>query len=329
MAKKGALLFALLIIFSFGFIITVPIGVLSVNLSWYGIINYDNSFEFTPDAHSSVERLNLDVDIGNIEIKYKDPPVDYFVRIDVDFEMFGPGLGGKGYLDYFNITRSEPGSSPMYFSMKLLSNNSIRTLLKDVSILVNLRKGVIFDISANIESGNVDINVPYKVQVSNLNVNIAQGNFSLNLYKCIIEGNITGILNSGRMFLKSLDAEYTQKCKWTLTSDELKIKINQSNPLGANVTGTLSSRLNIPTYLTYNDSTSEVGAKFTLDDYNYPDIWIGTAVGFYDDGTPGYFDSVGVGINRFSSKTIDFPTNYNYILSFYIEGILDFDLYSS
>jgi hypothetical protein len=326
MVKKGAVIFALAMIIGFGLIIAVPISVLSVSLSPYDIISKTPFVEYTPDSPSTIEKLNLNVDIGDIEIRYIDPPVDYFVRIDVNIEMAGAGLAGKSYSNYFNITRSGNINSPFDFSMRLFSNitqSEVDSLIRGVSITVTLRKGIIFDISATVIDGNVDLKVPFKVNINNINFNLKNSNIFLGLTKCFIGGNITVIVDNGKLKLKSYNAEYTQNSRWALSANKSYIEITQQNSLGANVTGTISTSLDKPTNLIYNDTTPEVGAKFTLYNYNYGGTWNETREGF------SRFMLEPFGINTYSSKSDDFPTNYNYILALYLEGILYPNLYSA
>jgi len=325
MIKKYVVIFVFISLISFGFIVAIPIGILSINFSTYDAINETFSFEYLPEIPSSVERLDLNVDIGDIEIRYVDPLVDYLARIVVDIEMAGSGLEGKNYSDYFNITEGVISGSHIEFSMRLFSNiteSEIDSLIKDISITVFLRKDIVFDISASVIEGDVDIEVPFKVFINNIIFNLTNGDIFFNLHKCIIEGNVTGVVDNGKIILISYNTEYTQNSVWTLSSNQNYLDITQHNPLGANVTGSITTALDIGTRLIYNDTVPEVGAKFTLYDYNYPDIDSGTEVNFYWDREP-------VGINRYSFTSYDFPASDNYILALYLEGILNSDLYST
>jgi len=326
MAKKSIISIISLLIIGFGLIITVPISVLSVRLSSYNIINKHLFYEYTPDTPSSFEILNLNINIGDIEIKYIDPPVDYFVRIDVNIEMAGPGLAGKSYSNYFNIIEGDLTSSPIDFSMRFFSNiteSEADSLIKDVSIMVTLRKDIIFDISANVFDGNVELEVPFYVYINNMNVNITNGDIFFDLSNCIVEGNITGVTNNGKIVLKSYNAEYTQNSEWTLSANQNYIEITQYKPIGANVTGTIRNTVNVGTHLIYNDYNSEVGAKFTLYDYLYGGIHNGTYENFVYYLEPA-------GENRWTFRSDDFFTaNNSYFLRLYLDGILNYNLFSA
>jgi len=47
--------------------------------------------------------LNLNVDVGDIEIRYINPPVDYYAMVEVHIEMSGNNFAGKSYPDFFEV----------------------------------------------------------------------------------------------------------------------------------------------------------------------------------------------------------------------------------
>jgi len=325
MLKKRLIIFVFMGIIGFGFIIATPIGVVSVIFSSYSTINKSRSFEYLPDNPSATGVLNLNVDFGNIEINYIDPPVNYQVKIDVHIKMAGAGLVGKDYLDYFIIDEGDTTGSSINFSLKILPNiteSEIDDLVKDVSIIISLRKDIVFNISTAILYGNVGIFVPFRVKINSLNVNITHGNMLFDLRNCIVGGDITGILNNGKIIFISDNAEYTQNSEWTLYSNKNYIHIAQDESMGANITGTIITTEDVGTRLIFIDSTLEVGAKFTLFDYRFPQIQNGTLENFY-------FYEVPEGINRYCYVSNDFPANYSYNLDLFLGGILNFNLFSA
>ena len=59
MVKKYVVIFVFISLISFGFIIAIPVGILSANFSSYDAINKPLSFEYLPDVPSAVEKLDL------------------------------------------------------------------------------------------------------------------------------------------------------------------------------------------------------------------------------------------------------------------------------
>jgi len=199
MANKSIIAIFVVILVSISLIISIPVLTLSSGFSNYGKIDELLIFEYAPDNSSPIEKFNLNVDMGNVEITYINPPVDYFAKIEVFIEMNGVNLAGKSYSDFFDIDWLND-NSPANFSMEFKSDvneSKVFSLIKDITIVVNLRADIIFDIIATVKEGNVQVNVPYMVSVNNLVINTTKGDILYDLNHCILEGNITGIANDG------------------------------------------------------------------------------------------------------------------------------------
>lgn len=323
MIKRTPFIIALLSVVSFGVLIATPFSVLSFNFSSYDSINETLFYEYLPNTPSEVESLYLNNDYGNVIIDYVDPPVDYFVKIEVNIEMGGAGLASKEYDDYFTIIEGDPSSSPINFTIKLspgMTVSAVDSLVKDVSIVITIQKGVMLDIFARVMNGDVSIAVPFKVRINELHFNITNGNIFYNLNRCIIGGNISGIVDNGKIELVSEKAEYIQNSVWILYSNRISIDILQPNNLGANVTGSITTVADVSNYLFYNDTVHEVGASFTLYDYNYVN---------FPNGTEVNFDFDLIGAKECSYTSTDFPATNNYIFSLYLRGRLCHDLYNA
>jgi len=203
MANKSILVVFLIVLLGISLIITIPILTLSSGLSNYGTIDELLNFEYAPDNSSPIEKLNLNVDVGDVEIRYINPPVDYFAKIEVFIEMSGVNLAGKSYSDFFDIDWQND-NSPANFSMEFKSDvneSKVLSLIKNITIVVNLRADIIFDIIATVKEGDVQVNVPYMVSVNNLVINTTKGDILYDLNHCILEGNITGIASEGNIEL--------------------------------------------------------------------------------------------------------------------------------
>lgn len=323
MINKKIIIFAFIGIIGFAFIVTIPIGALLVNFSSYQAIYESRSYEYVPNDSSENENLILNIEYGNIKINYIDPPVDYLVKIDLDISMGGAGLAGKDYSDYFNIIEGDLNSSPINFTIKLsprITLSELESLVKEVSILITIQKGVVFDIFANVTDGDIIIEVPFRAKIKNMHFYITTGNIFYDLNNCIILGNITGIIDNGRITLMSNNAEYPQNSIWTLFANKSSIEIIQDNIMRANVTGSITTTALFGTLLIYKDKTSEVGAKFTLYNYNFVQ---------FPNGTSLNFDYDIVGINECTYKSTDFPANNNYIFWLFLGGMLYHDLYNT
>ncbi|MFX1325022.1 MAG: hypothetical protein ACFE8N_08695 [Promethearchaeota archaeon] len=309
MAKKCIIGVILLVIVGFNLIIIGPIPLLSIKLSSYGSIEKFLPYSYEPDSPSSIELLNLNIDVGNITINYIDPPVDYHVKIDVYIIMSGSHLAGKLYSDYFNIIWQNIGSLSN-FTLKLISDDWFKPSIwfeKNISVVVSIRKDITFDIVATVNEGDVEVTVPYHVLIGNLKTILSKGNLFYNFEQCAIEGNITGITNEGDLELKSYNVEYTQNSNWMFISNETYVEIYQSIEMGANITGTAIISTGIID-LFYHDNTADIGAvfPFPISSWHIPSTQPGFEYTILDEG--------------FFYISNDFPTKNNYNISFYHLG---------
>ncbi|MFW9785021.1 MAG: hypothetical protein ACFFFB_22255, partial [Candidatus Heimdallarchaeota archaeon] len=155
MAKKIVIGVAILVILWGSLIIIIPIQLLSFRSSLYDHIYESCSFTYEPSSPASIEKLYINADEGNVEIRYIDPPVDYYVLIDVNIALIGENLAGQSYNDYLNISWNN-SSFPVDFRMEIISDdwfNPLYWLKKEISIVVNIRKDIVFDIITNLTKG--------------------------------------------------------------------------------------------------------------------------------------------------------------------------------
>ncbi len=268
MANKSIVSTFVMVLISFSLIFSIPIVFLSNTLSTYDIINESLHFEFTPDTPFSIEKIFLNVDVGIIEIRYIDPPVDYHVKIDVNIEMSGANLAGRNHSHYFDIDWQTSGSSAN-FTMKLLSDDWFDLSMwsmKNVSIVVTLRKDIVFDIIAKVNKGDLELTVPWGVSINDLVLNVTEGDIIYDFDHCGIEGNITCINSRGDIRLNATNVKYTRNSVWTLITElgNIEIDIVQYIDLGANVTGKILISTKGDLHFFYKDNKPSVGAIFIL-----------------------------------------------------------------
>jgi len=289
MAKKSIITIIPMIIISFSLIIVAPITILSFNISSYETINESLIFKYYPESPTSSEKLNLNIDVGDIKIYYIAPPVDYYMKIEVNIDVLGHNLEGDSCIDYFNFLW-ENTSSAVNFTLELISDtwfDSSKLLIKNVSIDVLIRKDRIFDITSNVDVGSVEIAVPWGISVNNVLTNITKGNIVYNFTDCNIEGNIssmintgniiynfnhcivkgyvTGIVESGNVEFTTRNVNYTQYCLWTfeVENGDYDLYIYQYDILGVNVTGIIKVN-DGDVFVKYEDSNPRIGAIFEI-----------------------------------------------------------------
>jgi hypothetical protein len=269
MTKKFIFTIVITVFFFFSLIFAIPIFILSDQFSDYDIIDERISFYYTPSNSSAYERLNINVDTGNIKIIYVDISASFNVKIDVNIRLEGSELVGKSYLELFNFTWNN-SSDPVYFSFYHLTNSWFDTstiLAKNVSVIVSIREDTIVDLNTTINEGVIEMTkVYYGVTVNNVNLNINDaGGLFYNFYHCSVKGNITGAVNEGYINLELHNINYSQNSSLSLTlgKGDVNMNIIQHTDLSANVSGTIAIN-DGDASLRYDDNSDNLGAKFNI-----------------------------------------------------------------
>ncbi|MFW9829557.1 MAG: hypothetical protein ACFFEY_18430, partial [Candidatus Thorarchaeota archaeon] len=221
---------------------------------------------------------------------------------------------GKSHIDYFDILWQNT-STIVNFTMELkkgIKQGDILSLIKNVDIIVALKADVLYDINTMVDiRGSSKATIPLGVSVGNIITNLMKGNIQYDFFYCILEGNISGIIqNTGDIKVRSYDVEYTQNCNWSLyTNDgDVYIEISQNKATNANVTGNITI-ITGNYLLTYRDNTAEVGAYFIL--HVHPDDYainqkIAELIGFA-------YNVIAVnGTDVYHITSDDYPSLYNY-----------------
>ncbi|MFX0025633.1 MAG: hypothetical protein ACFE8M_04400 [Candidatus Hermodarchaeota archaeon] len=314
--KYKAIFFIIYLLFLFT-IISIPSFILLAKFSNYGKINQSLTYVYSSTTPPLKSELNLNADKGIVDINYVNQPVDYIIKVDVNIEMSGPNLDGKSYLDFFNIVWENITTS-VNFTLEIISDMLLdfsKLLQANIYINFTLRADVIFDINASIIDGAIKLAVPFGTTVNNLFLNVINGNIIYDMYHCTVEGNISGIVNTGDIVLKAYNSQYNQNCKLKFVNEvgHITIDIYQIEEMGANITGTGITKTGIIT-LIYNDYSPNIGAQFILNNQT----------GF---GTEGQNTFIGFERETLSLTDFiyffsnDFPTQNNYNFSLYKHGL--------
>ena len=297
MENKRIIAIFVVILVGISLIISIPVLTLSSSFSNYGRIDESFIYRYAPEDSSPIEKFNLNVDVGDVEIKYVTTPVDYYVKIQVDIGIFGQIIAGKKYSDYFSVEWDITSPSPT-FTMLCTSDtwfDPSLLLTQNVDIIITLNANILFDINITVnERGNVHLIVPFAVTTNNVDIytnegdilcdfhtystlegNITgianEGNILYDFQYCTLNGNITGIANDGNIESVAYNPEYTRNTTWIYNSiaGDITIDIIHSNHykiMNATITCSLVGNVFGDIVLTYYDNTANIGARITLND---------------------------------------------------------------
>lgn len=176
-----------------------------------------NSFTFHyQNPPLAIEDLNLNVDLGSLDIKYNTTNTPYIVEIDVDLTISGLYMTGRQYTDFF-IPASEwwqNTTSPLNFDMEIIQeiwfNPAFWFKLYDINVTVTLRTDVVYDISGLTGTGSIEMTVPDDISLKNITLSSGTGSVLLSTSNNVeIDGDVDLKSGTGTIGLVSSGANIT------------------------------------------------------------------------------------------------------------------------
>jgi hypothetical protein len=185
-----------------------------------------------------------------------------------------------------------------------------------LEIIIFLNADYLFNINSNIKyEGNFELKVPWNLSLNNLDVNITRGNIIFDLNHCVLEGNITGIVDSEDSYieLKTNNIKLRRNSHWHLKNlnGDIICNISQENEMGANVSGVCETDLGEITVL-YRDNSPDVGAIFYFHGTNNHD-----SDNWHGFNSTAEIDEDKAWISRFIYYSFGFPSNSNFNISLF------------
>jgi hypothetical protein len=323
MIKKSIFAVTIIIIIGFGIIVSLPMLFLSIGFSAYDSIEHHKDYYYYNSSMNSAIKnsLDLNLDVGELEVNYIYSPVDYCIKIELNIELISQKNLGNSFLDYFEQPSWQNSSNSIKFTMRLKPEalvtwfNTSLWKEQEVIIIATINANFLFNINATIKHlGNVDILVPAAININNVDININQGNIYYDFFYSTIEGNVTGSTIFGDITLKGINVRYTKNSIISLINGDglIKFDIIQERAMNVNLTGigkTKTGQIKV----IYHDSSENIGAKLTF--HNYSGTWPGFYnywVGFHEPES--FYDLPDVG---YIFTSFDYKTKGNYNFSLY------------
>jgi len=317
MKRKYLAILLMLNLFFMGTILSIPSSILISEYILANRIDKSDTLYCSSTEPLLKKELNLNIDLGQVEINYISQPVDYLMKVDIVIEMGGNNLAGKSYSDFFAFEWQNT-SDIVNFTLEIKAGvdlDRLLALIEKINILVTLRADVVCDFNINMKmDGDVKLTVPFKVSVGCITTNITNGDILYNINFGIVGGNITGIIQeTGNIEIITTEVEYTQNSTWSLDTydGDISLQIYQNSNMNANVSGIFSITYGNINFK-YRDNNDNSGAYFTLY-YEVNDLAlaqkISEVVGFDTDLDPEQ--------TIFYLESYDYPAQNNYNLLFY------------
>ncbi|GAG81828.1 unnamed protein product, partial [marine sediment metagenome] len=147
---------------------------------------FENSFNFTyePSSPESIEDLTFNVDIGKLLFKYNTSPTTSYAKIDVNIAIAGLYTEGKTYQDFFNPETEWWDNTTATFNLRSLPDvwydPSHWFKSYNVSVAVTLRTDVVYDLTALVSAGSIEMQVSDGVILNGTSLTSSAGSIEFN-----------------------------------------------------------------------------------------------------------------------------------------------------
>jgi len=300
-------------------------------------IDDTNYYYYNPTSPSSVEKFEIYIDTGSIDVRFTNVATAPVASIKLDFRYFGPAVEGQGIEDFFNIYWRNTTDVKL-FSVTHKIESWIFFGLREHRITVTLRKGVNFRLNGTTNTGSASAIIPNGASIDDLilytntgsidfsatgstfskdiQLTANTGSIDADLTDCVVGGDIIVQTNTGSIDFDSTDIRHTQNSDWTISANTGSVDINivQSKTLGADVSAAVSANTG-SIRVDFEGEESLVCAKFGAS----------TSTGGIDFDDRGGFSESG---DTFTSD--NYPAGYNFDFTLItITGSIDVDAENS
>ena len=256
----------------------------------YGNIDQSTTYEYITSGNET-EAINLGADLSDINLKYNNTPMDdpnISMKADLKIHIEGIFVLGKQFSDFFNpITILNDSSIGLDIRRKSLNwfNPMNWFLGMYVNLTITLRTDLKYNITADVETGDIILESKSMVTLSQIDLKTNSGDIYLNTFKTnftqniylqtrlgdiysyfnnsYLNGNLELKGSAGNLNLNAINFSFQTNSFWNLTTrkGDINLIIKQNKTMGADV--------DIYAFITdigdlncyYNDTLSSVGTQ--------------------------------------------------------------------
>ena len=208
----------------------------------WGEYEYADSYYYNPSIPSSIEKLNIISDIGQVNIKYNTTPTDYYAELDLDIRIVGGFVEGKAFSDFFHPIEWTNTSAIISFKLDAKMNPVfLFGLNHQIAIDLTLRTDVIYDINTYCATGDINMDVPENTILNNTSLRTSTGSVVLNSARnTIFQGSLGLSTSTGKVSLYAKQTNFTHGLNADSSTGSLVLDFSQCI-LGDNLIGTVST----------------------------------------------------------------------------------------
>jgi len=204
---------------------------------------YENTYYYKPETPSSIERININCDIGSIHIKYNKTPTDYYAQIDLDIQIKGILVEGKSFQDFFYpIIWQNESTQVISFVLDAKASTWLTfSISQQVKIYLTLRTDVTYDLNTRLSTGSISMDIPNNVILNNTKLSTSTGSIALNAAKdTTFLGNVEMSTNTGSVALYANQINFTHSLRAFTSTGSLLLNFSKCS-IGKHLVGTVST----------------------------------------------------------------------------------------
>ncbi len=209
----------------------------------HGVVPYKNTYYYNPETPSPIERININCDIGSIEINYNKTPTDYYAQIDLDIQIKGILVEGKSLQDFFYpIIWQNESTEVISFVLDAKASTWLTfSISQRVKISLTLRSDIIYDINTLTSTGSISMDIPDNSILNNTKLSTSTGSISLNAAKdTTFLGNVEISTSTGSVALYAKQVNFSHSLRAFTSTGSLSLNFSKCF-IGNNLVGTVST----------------------------------------------------------------------------------------
>ncbi|MFX0059067.1 MAG: hypothetical protein ACFE85_13675 [Candidatus Hodarchaeota archaeon] len=244
----------IILIFIASLIVGGGLGFIITGFATSGTVEESFSFYYE-GIPSTIEDLNLNADIGRIDIQYNTSATQYLVEVNVDLKITGLFVAGRKYTNYFTPYTEwwENTTSPTSFDLKVVPgawfDPSHWFSSYIIEVAITLRTDVVYDLEVITGTGVIELNSAENVTLNGVTMNSGTGDVNLNfLNNTMIQAAVNLETGTGGISIFSEGTNFTQSIITDAGTGTINLNFTNSI-LGGNIlASTGTGGINLKSY---------------------------------------------------------------------------------
>jgi hypothetical protein len=213
------------------------VGFIITGFATSGSLSNEFTFAYDPSSPAPIESLNLNADIGKININYNTTNTSLYAYIAVHLEISGLFMSGKSYTDFFATNDSWWNPLTASFNMKVIPDvwfdPSHWFKSYNITIDITLRTDVVYDITAITGTGAITMNVPDNVKLNGTYIQSGTGSLDLITGDNVsFDGSVRAETSTGSVTMNSGATNFSRGLTLISSTGSLNVIVGNNSIVG-------------------------------------------------------------------------------------------------